>query len=461
MHFFLFLPELQSAGLELHYISMKNKLLFDRIGSGHIHFIGCGGAGMCCLALIMKELGASVSGSDLKESDNTELLLKSGIPVTIGHSVKNLPSADSDAVIVRSAAVRADNPEFYASNLAGFKSFTRGEFLAVLASGYMRVVSIGGSHGKTSVTAMLVHVLKDAGLRPGFMIGGKVCGWASPAAAGDGDIFVTEADESDGSLTLLRSNIAVVTNIDDDHAWSVGGEDKLYANFAEFGRNSEKVLYLGSKNADSVLSSNPCGIRLDKEREAAKVVHPGWGFFQRSNASLAASAAVQLGMGGDKVLESVVSFPGVERRMSVRYSSVDFVLVEDYAHHPVELSASIGALREKFPDWRLRVVFQPHRQARLEKYIGQFACELRKADEVTVVPVFAAWSEMGPLSSRDLAIKTGKTAKFSDCGWEKLAEKLALESSKREVLAIIGAGDINELIPHLKSALGKICLTHK
>lgn len=435
---------------------MKKIFPFDRIKGGRIHFIGCGGAGMCCLVLIMKELGASVSGSDLKTSDNTELLLKRGIPVAIGHCMENLPSADSNAVIVRSAAVRADNPEFHASELAGFKSFTRGEFLALLASGYNRVVSIGGSHGKTSVTAMLVHILKEAGLNPGFMIGGKVCGWSSPAAAGDGDIFVTEADESDGSLTLLRNSIAIVTNIDDDHAWSVGGEEKLYANFAEFGRNSGKVLYFSSENTDSVLSSNSCAIRLDKEREAAKITHPGLGFFQRSNASLAVSAAVQLGLEEKKALESVISFPGVERRMSVRFSSEDFALVEDYAHHPVELSASIGALREKFPGWRLKVVFQPHRQARLEKYMDQFACELRKADKVTVVPVFAAWSETGTLSSRDLAGKIGETANFADCGWEALAEKLALESSRGEVLAIIGAGDINELIPPLKTMLEKI-----
>ena len=133
----------------------------------------------------------------------------------------------------------------------------------------------------------------------------------------------------------------------------------------------------------------------------------------------------------------------------MRFQKDGFVLIEDYAHHPTEVSASISALRERFPGYYLRVVFQPHRYARLEKYIDQLACELRKADEVIVVPVFAAWTEKGKVSSEDLVAKIGINAKFADSDWQILAGKLSSSMRKKEVLAIIGAGDIDELIKYL------------
>ncbi len=417
------------------------------------HFIGCGGAGMVGLALIMHEKGFKISGSDLKSSVNTEILTEEGIQVFIGHSSSNLPK-DENTFIIRSSAISEENPEFAAAVSAGMPNLRRGEFLAELAASYDLVIAVAGCHGKTSVTGIVTHILKECGKNPGFMVGGKVSGWKYSGTAGNGKIFVTESDESDGTQIRLKSNIAIVNNVEDDHSWNVGGEDILYRNFAKFAENSRKLIYGPSPLADKVFASHRNKTALDLGKLSAKFADmKDWGGFQRINASIAVEAVAAAGIDRKDAEKHARSFPGIERRMSVRYHKSDFYLIEDYAHHPTEVSASISALRERFPGHLLRVVFQPHRYARLEKYIDQLACELRKADEVIVVPVFAAWSEKGKASSEDLVRKIGNTAKSADSDWPMLAKLLIETKRKKEVLAIVGAGDIDELIVELIGSL--------
>jgi UDP-N-acetylmuramate--alanine ligase len=420
------------------------------------HFIGCGGAGMVGLALIMHEKGFTVTGSDLKESANTELLKEKGIQVFTGHSPANIPKNDkSEIFIVRSSAVSDSNPEFAEALSRGCRHLRRGEFLAELAKTYKCTIAVAGCHGKTSVTGILTHILKECGKNTGYMIGGKVTGWKYSGGAGDGNFFVTESDESDGTQIHLKSHIAVVNNVEDDHSWTVGGEEILYNNFAKFAANSEKLIYAPSPLADRIFSFHENKRKIDLSPISAKFADmKEWGGFQRLNATIAVEAANEIGIGRIEAEKHARTFPGIERRMSLRFKKDDFALIEDYAHHPTEVSASISALRERFPGYYLRVVFQPHRYARLEKYIDQLACELRKADEVVIVPVFAAWTEKGKVSSEDLVSKIGGNAKFADSDWQSLAKNLSSSIRKKEVLAIIGAGDIDELVKELTGCVG-------
>jgi UDP-N-acetylmuramate--alanine ligase len=417
----------------------------------NIHFIGIGGAGMSGLALIMHQKGFSVSGSDMSGSLNTDLLKAEGIPVVIGHSPENIPPK-SPLLIVRSSAVSEENPEYHAAAAAGHKCVRRGEMLATLAATYRKTVAVAGSHGKTSVTALLVHVLSGAGLNPGFMIGGKVCGMKFSAAAGDGSLFITESDESDGTQVHLKSNILLITNIEDDHCWTLGGRDVLFANFATAARNAGLVMYNSSDTADTLLKFHPDKIPLSFKNDIFNEITE-WGDFQKENANLALRCAVALGVDWEKAVCEIRRFPGVERRMSLRLHQKDFAIIEDYAHHPTEVRAAIAALRQRFPGYRLKIIFQPHRYARLQRYVDEFACELRKADDIIIVPVFSAWTEIGPVSSENLAEKIGSKAVFHKCSWQELAALTVKNIRKPEVLAILGAGDVEKLIPELKKLL--------
>lgn len=420
----------------------------------HIHFIGCGGAGMAPMMMIFHDKGFKVSGSDLVENESVAKMKSMNIPVFRGHAASNIPDIEK-ALLVYSSAVADDNPELVEARRRNFECVKRGEALALLASSYKRTISISGSHGKTSVTAIISFILEKNGFRPGFMIGGKPGAGMEAFSAGNGDIFVTEADESDGSHVFLKSAIGIVTNVEDDHCWSVGGVEKLYNNFKDFARNSEKLLYVSSHCTDKLFSFHNGGIPFNPETyrfenlSSSKILE--WQGFQLLNAATAAEAAVMAGAGraaAEKVLES---FPGVKRRMTLHYDdpSKKITVIEDYAHHPTELENSIMSLRKRFPGRRLRIVFQPHRYARLARYIDQFAEELSKVEEVVVTPVFAAWVNKEAVSSEDLAARIGKNASFSEENWNIMAGKIASSAQTGDVIAIIGAGDINSLIPPL------------
>lgn len=421
--------------------------------AARVHFTGCGGAGMVGLALIDLKRGRTVSGSDLKDSHNVELLRQRGAKVAIGHAAAHLRLGGAPPdLLVYSSAVKQDNPELAAARALGVPTMRRGEYLGVVAASCRRSVAVGGSHGKTTVTAMVVHILRSLGRDPGFMIGGSPVGMEIPADAGDGDIFVTEADESDLSMLHLTPTVAVVTNVEDDHCWSTGGRDALYAGFARFASQAGELVYGQSEVADAVFGQvgKKTAIRLDERTTACFRSVKQWGGFQRDDAVLAVEACLRLGVDRDEAVEAAKSFPGVKRRMRELLDHDGVTLMEDYAHHPTELRASLAALRERFPGKWLRVVFQPHRYARLERYLTEFAAVLATADAVVVAPVFAAWTETGKVESADLAAAVGPKARATRLSWPELAAELAASCQPPEVLAVLGAGDVDELLPELQ-----------
>lgn len=415
------------------------------------HFIGCGGVGMSGLAAIAIEKGARVSGSDLKDGPALERLRSMGADVSVGHNGRFLPKASLSGgqppIAVYSSAVPKDNPELLKARAEGWECHRRGEFLALLASQYDRVVAVAGSHGKTTVTSMIAHIVGRSGFAPGFMIGGTPTGWKAAAAAGDGRVFVTEADESDLTFELIDADVAVVTNVEDDHAWSVGGEKTLFEAFARFGRKAKTLVY-GRTPATDSLFDGIASMRPIDLAAASKSFEDmrSWGAFQRQNAAVAVAAATEIGVPAESAARTVRTFEGVERRMSVRWSGEGLCVIEDYAHHPTELKAALAAIREVHPDGRLRVVFQPHRYARLERYFNDYVEILRGVDRVVVLPVFAAWVEKGSLDSKSLADAVGPKAEYLEGGWMDVATKLLAGVEKPEVLAIVGAGDTDSLV---------------
>ena len=420
-----------------------------------LHFIGIGGAGMAPLAAILRERGKQLSGSDLIANSLTAKLARSGVTIYLGHHTENVP--DDTEMIVYSSAVKPDNPEMLKAKELGIPALRRGELLGRLAAEYRRPVAVSGSHGKTTVTAMLVHILRQCQIPCGYMIGGKLSDNTPSAAAGNNDIFITEVDESDGTHTLIKPFLGVVPNVEDDHCWSVGGTEQLYENFATFGRNSQKLISLDSELTEKLFYGHPACRFLHDDHFVGPGVLPGLnsglfdelGSYQLFDAVLAVEAAIVLGVERHQASEALNTFCGVARRMTVHKNSADLVIIEDYAHHPTEVRMAIAALHKRYPEYHLRVVFQPHRYARLEKYFDAFVAELAKTDSVYIAPVFAAWTETAPCDSKDLAAAI-PDGKYINPPWrESGKELLAKPFDKPLLLAILGAGDIDALITEL------------
>ena len=259
----------------------------------------------------------------------------------------------------------------------------------------------------------------------------------------------------------MKTDFAVVTNVEDDHAWSVGGVDALLNNFKRFAFQGANLLYIGSETCDRLFAEHPKAQRLDAKVLSApgylegcpKEAISSWGAYQRINGAQAVEIAVSLGVPRSAAGKAISSYPGVDRRMSIRYENENFKMIEDYAHHPTELAASLSALIETNPDRRLVVVFQPHRYARLEMYIDLFAKELQKAALVFVTPVFAAWTSSGKLDSKELARRIGPTSKAISGTWVQMSAEISASLRKGDLVAVIGAGDLREIIPHLEAEM--------
>lgn len=411
---------------------------FRKNPAARVHFIGCEGAGTKPLRRIFNELGFHTSGSDLTLN---------------GHRAGNLPDTPDakSLLVVYSSAVTADNPELQEARRRGASCILRGEALGLAAALFPCVIAISGSHGKTSVTAMIVHILKTAGLAPGFLIGGKFQGQNLSGSAGAGKIFVCEADESDGTHTAIRSSLAVVTNVEDDHAWNFESPECLIRNFQQFAGQGEKLLApdlpIFSGHPDHTVYSPPDELENDPRFK-------DWAHFAKIDLEIAVEAVTVLGLlSREDVLEAASTFPGIARRMEPHGVNDSFLLYEDYAHHPTELAESIRSFRKLFPGRKLKVVFQPHRYARLERYFAEFAQTLRLADSVFVTPVFAAWTASGKVDSAQLTAAVGDHASLLSGNWREMARQVREHVQPGDLVAVIGAGDVREIIAPLQELL--------
>jgi len=349
-----------------------------------LHFIGIGGAGMSGLAIVARALGAEVTGTDARESPLLDRVRAAGATARAGHDAAHLPPGD-DVEVVVSTAIPPGNPERAAARQRGLRELHRGELLAEVA-GEKRCVAVAGAHGKTTTTSMIAHALLACGLDPAYLIGGDLRATGTNAAWGSGEWIVVEADESDRSFLHLRPDVGVVTNVELDHHTTYASRLELEAAFAEFVRQSGTALL-------------PEGLALPGAgRGGATRRWDGWdgpplavpGEHNRRNAAAALAACVLAGANRTRAATAIAAFTGAGRRFErLGTTPQGAEVVDDYAHHPTEVAATLAAARTLAPK-RLVAVFQPHLYSRTQQLARSFGEALGVADLVAVLGIYPA-----------------------------------------------------------------------
>jgi UDP-N-acetylmuramate--alanine ligase len=419
-----------------------------------LHFIGIGGAGMSGLALVCRELGATVTGSDRADSSYMERLRGAGVEPAVGHDAANLPEG---VEVVVSTAIGDDNPELALARERGATTIHRGELLAELCA-EKRLIAVAGTHGKTTTTAMLVWALRAIGADPAFFVGGEAPGLgaegadAANAGWGEGEWVVAEADESDASFLRLRPEIAVVTNVEMDHHARWGSLAELHRAFREFLAPANGV----AAPADGSLVDLTEGRRvIGFDEEAPGPVELSLAIPGRHNLlnARAALAAIELaGLDLDRAAAALADFPGVRRRLELKGERDGARVYDDYAHHPTEVRAALSALRELDPE-RLVAVFQPHLYSRTKALAEEFGVALALADEVAVLDVYPAREEpvgdLAGVSGLRVAQAAAERMGGRPVWWLPSAERAEVALGPRlgpgQILVTIGAGDVFKL----------------
>jgi UDP-N-acetylmuramate--alanine ligase len=439
------------------------------------HFVGIGGAGMSGIALVLHKRGFRVTGSDLKPSRYVSLLEEAGIPVSIGHRAANLDSPD---VVVISSAIPAHNVELQEARRRGIMVVKRAQALAwLMQSG--RGLAVCGTHGKTTTTSMISQVLVEAGHDPTFLVGGELNDMGSNARHGEGELVVCEADESDGSLLLLKPKIAVLTNIElDHHSHYLHVEDvqEVFRAFVGDLPPDGLLVYCAEDHRVRVLAAQaPCRTRsygigpgADYQAQAVVARSPGnsfevWRDRQRLarvtlrvpgrhnvlNALACFAVLTELGAPSEQIVPVLQSFSGAVRRFQFKGRRDGVTVVDDYAHHPTELKATLTAAREG--DWsRVIAVFQPHLYSRTEFLHNEFAEALLEADVAVVTDVYGAREDPKPGVSGKLIVdgilrldKSKPVIYLPRLG--SIVDYLSTFACPGDLVLTLGAGDVNRV----------------
>lgn len=443
---------------------------------GRVHFVGIGGVGMAGLARLLVQEGAVVSGSDAAENGLTRMLAGEGVRVFRGHAVGHVPEGVDWAV--RTPAVGEGNPEVQALRGRGVPVYARGEVLAAYSRG-RRSVAVAGAHGKTTTSAMLTHVLRAGGVDCGYAIGGETGFPGVVADRGTSDWFVCEADESDGTLVSYAPEMGVLTHVEWDHVERFGCEADLVGCYRRFaGRCGTVVIRAADGLAEEAVGGHGRVVRLEEgvvnletrddpegqwvaatlggERVGFRLplpgVHNAW------NAVMALAAAAEAGVKAGAVSGSLASFRTVGRRFErVRVGGVE--LVHDYAHHPTEIRALLGAAGA-LGGRRVVVAFQPHRFSRTRHLLGAFAESFAGVDVLHVLPVYAASEgrELGVDSDALAAACAGvlgaeRVREHRDAAG--LVQSVCKELANGDVFLIVGAGDIQGVFERMQTVLSE------
>ncbi len=457
----------------------------------HLHFIGIGGSGMSGIAEVLLNLGYTVSGSDIADSAVVKRLRTLGANVLIGHAAGNIANA---GVIVTSSAVKADNPEVIAAKAARIPVVPRAMMLAELMR-FKLGIAIAGTHGKTTTTSLIAHVLGEAGLDPTCVIGGRLNSIGTNARLGKGEYLVAEADESDASFLYLQPIMAVVTNIDQDHMETYAHDfGKLKSAFVEFLEHLPfyglAVLCADDENVREILPrlTKPVltyGMSEDVELRAVNVAAAGAkmqftavsrrdrkvldielnlvGTHNVLNALSAIAIAREIGIADEPIAKALASFSGVGRRFQ-RYGEIAiegggaFTLIDDYGHHPAEMAAVLNAARGAFPGRRIVLAFQPHRYTRTRDLFEDFVRVISTADEVILADVYPAGeAPIVAADSRALARALRVLGKVEPLFVETPADIPAAVLGRvrdGDVVITMGAGSVGGVAPRLAGVGG-------
>ncbi|MDQ4065346.1 MAG: UDP-N-acetylmuramate--L-alanine ligase [Actinomycetota bacterium] len=441
--------------------------------AGRVHFVGIGGAGMSAIAKILVERGGQVSGSDLKESPATSALRTLGASVAIGHDGAHVKGAST---VVVSSAIATTNPEVERARRDGIPVMTRGEALAALVAD-KRAIVVAGTHGKTTTTSMIVSILQTAGLDPTYLVGGGLNDSGTNAASGSSDIAVVESDESDASFLLLRPHIAVVTNVELDHVDHWRDIDELRAAFRTFlgqtDRTGAIVLpaddALAAEQLPARVVAFGTGGRIAARDEDFKPTGTAFtlvrhdegvscelkvpGAHNVGNALAAAAAGDALGISLRDIATGLARFSGEERRFDLRGTARDVTVVDDYAHHPTEIAATLATARRG--EWaRVVAVFQPHRYSRTASMWRAFGAAFDDADRVVITDVYGAGEAPMPgVTGKLVADAVAERARGRAVAYlphrDDLSRYVATSARAGDVVLTLGAGDITTLGPQL------------
>ncbi len=463
---------------------------------GTIHFVGIGGIGMSGIAEVMHNLGYSVQGSDIADGYVIDGLRRRGINVAIGHAAANV---DGAAVVVTSTAVKRGNPEVEAALEQRIPLVRRAEMLAELMR-LKSTVAVAGTHGKTTTTSLVAALLDAGGVDPTVINGGIINSYGSNARLGASDWMVVEADESDGSFLRLDGTIAVVTNIDPEHLDHYGDFDAVKDAFVEFIENvpfygaailcldhpevqaiiprirDRRIVTYGFSAQADVRGTNivpgPAGNSFDvvmRDRDGAVrtidgVVLPMSGRHNVQNALAAIAVALHMGVADAAIVSGFAGFAGVKRRFSrVGEIAVDggvAIVIDDYAHHPVEIRAVLSAAREGAGAGRVIAVAQPHRYSRLGDHMDDFQQAFNDADVVLALPVYAAGEPPVEGVSSDVLVaglkrRGHRNAAVLDSA-DALPAAIAADCMAGDIIVCLGAGDITKVAAGLAAAVGAL-----
>ncbi len=448
-----------------------------------IHFIGIGGSGMSGIAEVLLTMGFAVSGSDLKEGPVVARLRSLGGIVHIGHHADNVMGAD---VVVRSAAVSEANPEMVAAAALKIPIIPRAEMLAEL----MRLkygIAVAGTHGKTTTTSMIGTCLHRAGVDPTVVIGGRLDTFGSNARLGAGEYLVAEADESDGSFLLLDPTVAIITNIDPEHLEHWGDFDRLVDGFVQFANKVPfygfSVVCVDHPVVQRILPrlrrrfltyglSAQAEIRADRIRQDGRslrfsVLRQGEvlgelhldqpGRHNVLNALAATAVALELDLPFAQIQAGLEGFSGVDRRFSQRADVGGVLIVDDYAHHPVEIQATLSAAAEGYEGRRLVAVFQPHRYSRVAALKDEFCQCFHAASQVLVLPVYAAGEAPIEGATQEALVQgltdRGHRGAVAVSSVDHAVDVLAELVRPGDVVLTLGAGDVNRACAALAGRL--------
>lgn len=449
-----------------------------------IHMVGIGGTGMCGIAEVLLNLGYQVSGSDLQENEATIRLRNLGAQIFIGHSADNLKEAD---VVVISSAVKEDNVEVARAKALKIPVIPRAEMLAEL----MRMkygIAVAGAHGKTTTTSMTAQVLEAGGYDPTIIVGGRLNTVGSNAKLGEGDFIVAEADESDRSFLYLSPFIAVLTNIDEEHLDQYGTLNEIKKTFVYFANKvpfyCPVILCLDDLNLRSIMPQIErkvitYGFSPEADIQARDFEFDGFSSYsilyvhgQKAgrlelnvpgqhnilNALAATAVGLDLDIEMQTILQALEDYSGTGRRFELKRVVNDIMIIEDYAHHPTEIKATLQAARTGWKR-RLVVAFQPHRFSRLARLQSEFTTAFHQADLLFLTEIYPAGEKPIPgVSGRNLfeeIWRSGQTNVWFEPELDKLPALLANELRPGDMLLVLGAGHINRIIPEVIKILEK------
>jgi UDP-N-acetylmuramate--alanine ligase len=480
-----FLKSVEIAEIQNPKSKIQNRKMFRNVRK--IHFIGIGGIGMSGIAEVLCNLGFQVSGSDLSKSKNTDRLEKLGASIFEGHSAENVGEAQ---VVVYSSAVKEDNPEIVRARENQIPIIPRAEMLAELMTLKPYSIAIAGTHGKTSTTSMVATVLGSAGIEPTTVVGGVVEILGSNARVGSSEWFVTEADESDRSFLMLYPTVAVVTNIDKEHMESYKGMDDVVQCFTDFVNKvpfyGACIICLDDPNVQLIIP------RIKRRRvtygltaQADISAHDIWyydsfgtsftvwsgtdvlgeinlpvpGKHNIYNALAATAVALELGVPFEKIAEGFANFKNANRRFQVKGEVRGVMVVDDYGHHPTEITATLSAAKAGGNGRRTVVVFQPHRYSRTKELLNEFALCFNNADVLFVTDIYAASEQpiegiTGEILTENIKQYGHKNAQFiGDVG--AAADVVIPFLQENDLVITLGAGSITRLSDEIFERLSK------